>query len=61
MSTPYRLIEEAKERASERQDTLRLTPSDVVAKIENRNDSEDYRNGFRDYHGPRGNVMNPDR
>lgn len=59
--TPYRLIEEAKSRAVERGDHFVETPFDIVAKIEERSGKEVYCNGFRDYHGPRKESLDPDR
>lgn len=50
----YRLIEAAKVRSVERiENGIQLTPEDVVVKIERNNGTEDYYDGFRDYHGPR--------
>lgn len=50
----YRLIEAAKERYMRRiEDGVELTPEDVVVKIERNNGTEDYYDGFSDYHGPR--------
>lgn len=50
----YRLIEAAKERHMRRiEDGVELTPEDVVVKIERNNGTEDYYDGFSDYHGPR--------
>lgn len=54
MENNYRLIQEAKDRAVDRSgDKLEYKPEDVVAKIEESSGREIYKDGFRDYHGPK--------
>lgn len=61
MADNYRLIETAKERAVARdRDMTVLRVRDDVSKIEYPNGREVYEDGFRDYHGPRGDTINPD-
>lgn len=52
-----KLIIAARERATNYgKDIKMLSPKDAVAKVE-KGQRESYQDGFRDYHGPRGNAQ----
>lgn len=60
MADNYRMIQDAKERAATRDQEMRVyIDRDQVVKLEYPDDREVYRDGFRDYHGPRGDAISP--